>query len=51
MESTNKSKFSEQESAAIMEALNDPEKRRKIIEILEEAGAFSPAEREALRQW
>lgn len=50
METTINHKFSESEKAAIMKALDDPEKRRKIIEILEAAGALIPADREVVRQ-
>lgn len=44
MNNKNDFKFTAEQREAIMKALDDPEKRRKIIEILEEAGALAPGE-------
>ena len=48
MKTTNKHKFSESEKAAIMKALDDPEKRYKVIKMLEAAGALPPTDEKAV---
>lgn len=44
MNNKNTFKFTAEQREAIMKALNDPEKRREIIRIMEEAGALAPGE-------
>ena len=50
MKNAKKCKLTEHQKAEISKALEDPEKRRKIIELLDAAGALTPEDREVLRQ-